>query len=262
MVYSRILTCWGSHLIITLTLWSGALRLRPTSSPTILSQDGIRLEVVGQSTRLPPSLGALLVDIEREQLAAEKAALSRNPSAAPGAARGAASLWSMTLVLALSYGGRDEITNAARRLAESVIALPCLGLRPWGCRSLTWRFGTSNGKLVQSGALMCVCVCVWGGVAGRQQRGISALQKSTRHVLPELFPWWEVATRAQAPTSIFASARGASKGSPTFCSGKWCTFTPPTLIEPGNAIVFCSQHSFAICFALGLAVGVFGNYDR
>ncbi len=63
-----------------------------------LLENGIKLRAVGRTDKLPPAVREVL-----EPLAAETAELE-----------------GMTLTLALSYGGREEIVDAARRLAERV----------------------------------------------------------------------------------------------------------------------------------------------
>src|SRR5688572_19500242 len=63
-----------------------------------LSKNNIRLEVIGQVYRLP--------EFVQEQLAKTQAALSKNTG--------------MTLILALSYGGRTGIVEAVRAIAEKV----------------------------------------------------------------------------------------------------------------------------------------------
>jgi undecaprenyl diphosphate synthase len=60
-----------------------------------LNRNNVRLEAIGQIWRLPEAV--------QEQLAKTKAALARNNG--------------LTLILALSYGGRTEIVEAARALA-------------------------------------------------------------------------------------------------------------------------------------------------
>jgi undecaprenyl diphosphate synthase len=60
-----------------------------------LNRSNVRLEVIGQIYRLP--------EFVQEQLAKTKAALAKNNG--------------LTLILALSYGGRTEIVEAARSLA-------------------------------------------------------------------------------------------------------------------------------------------------
>ncbi len=61
-----------------------------------LSENNVRLEVIGQIHRLPEPV--------QKQLAKTQAALSHNSG--------------LTLILALSYGGREEIVEAARSLAR------------------------------------------------------------------------------------------------------------------------------------------------
>lgn len=65
---------------------------------TMLQQD-IRLQVIGDTSRLPTNVRDIL------QKTVEKTSLNR----------------SMTLVLALSYGGRDELVKAARQIAKNVL---------------------------------------------------------------------------------------------------------------------------------------------
>ncbi|MEW6305125.1 MAG: isoprenyl transferase [Verrucomicrobiota bacterium] len=63
-----------------------------------LNRNNVRLEAIGQIYRLP--------EFVQEQLAKTKAALSRNNG--------------LTLILALSYGGRTEIVEAVRGIASKV----------------------------------------------------------------------------------------------------------------------------------------------
>src|SRR5881396_3735845 len=63
-----------------------------------LNRNNVRLEVIGQIYRLP--------EFVQEQLKKTMAALARNNG--------------LTLVLALSYGGRTEIVEATRAIAEKV----------------------------------------------------------------------------------------------------------------------------------------------
>src|SRR5881394_1490327 len=63
-----------------------------------LNRNNVRLEAIGQIYRLP--------EFVQEQLRKTKAALSRNNG--------------LTLVLALSYGGRTEIVEAVREIATQV----------------------------------------------------------------------------------------------------------------------------------------------
>lgn len=65
-----------------------------------LNRNNVRLEVIGQIYRLP--------EFVQEQLKKTQAALSKNNG--------------LTLVLALSYGGRTEIIEATRSIAEQVKA--------------------------------------------------------------------------------------------------------------------------------------------
>jgi undecaprenyl diphosphate synthase len=63
-----------------------------------LNKNNVRLEVIGQVYRLP--------EFVKEQLARTQAALAKNTG--------------LTLILALSYGGRTEIVEATRAIAEKV----------------------------------------------------------------------------------------------------------------------------------------------
>ena len=63
-----------------------------------LTRNNVRLEAIGQIYRLP--------EFVQEQLAKTKAALAKNNG--------------LTLILALSYGGRTEIIEAARSMAQKV----------------------------------------------------------------------------------------------------------------------------------------------
>ncbi|MDX1952715.1 MAG: isoprenyl transferase [Verrucomicrobiota bacterium] len=63
-----------------------------------LNKSNVRLEVIGQIYRLP--------EFVQEQLEKTRAALSKNNG--------------LTLILALSYGGRTEIVEAARNIASKV----------------------------------------------------------------------------------------------------------------------------------------------
>jgi undecaprenyl diphosphate synthase len=62
--------------------------------------EGVRLRVIGDSSRLSQSIQDALSDAERETAAGE----------------------TLTLVLALSYGGRDEIMRAAKQIAREAVA--------------------------------------------------------------------------------------------------------------------------------------------
>lgn len=65
-----------------------------------LNKNNVRLEAIGQIWRLPEAV--------QEQLAKTRAALARNTG--------------LTLILALSYGSRTELVEAARAMAEKVKA--------------------------------------------------------------------------------------------------------------------------------------------
>lgn len=78
----------------------GLLRLYLRREARELHQQGVRVMVIGDRARLAPDIRDSLHEIET---------LTRNN---PG----------LTLIIALSYGGRDEIVQAARRMAESVRA--------------------------------------------------------------------------------------------------------------------------------------------
>lgn len=78
----------------------GLLRLYLRNEVKTLHKNGIRLKIIGDRSRL----GADIVSLIQE---------SETKTAANGA---------MTLVLALSYGGRQELVNAAQRLAADVAA--------------------------------------------------------------------------------------------------------------------------------------------
>lgn len=70
------------------------------SEVTEMSKNNVRLEVIGQIYRLP--------EFVQEQLAKTQSALAKNTG--------------MTLILALSYGGRTEIVEATRAIAEKAKA--------------------------------------------------------------------------------------------------------------------------------------------
>lgn len=76
----------------------GLLRLYLRNEVANLHKNGIRLRVVGDRSRLSRDINALIDESE---------AKTANNTA-------------LTLVLALSYGGRQEIADAARRLAQDV----------------------------------------------------------------------------------------------------------------------------------------------
>jgi undecaprenyl diphosphate synthase len=65
-----------------------------------LHRDGVRVRIIGERTGLEPDLIALLTEAEE---------LTRNNT-------------KMTLIVAFNYGSRQEIANAAQRLAADVVA--------------------------------------------------------------------------------------------------------------------------------------------
>lgn len=78
----------------------GLLRLYLRNEVASLHRNGVRLRVIGDRSRLSGDINAL-IDASETKTAANTG---------------------LTLVLALSYGGRQEIVHAARRLAEQVAA--------------------------------------------------------------------------------------------------------------------------------------------
>jgi undecaprenyl diphosphate synthase len=78
----------------------GLLRFYLSSEVQFLEERGVRFRMIGDRTRLAPDIVRLI-----EQTEARTAGNSR-----------------LNLVLALSYGGRAEIADAARRLAELAVA--------------------------------------------------------------------------------------------------------------------------------------------
>jgi len=76
----------------------GLLRFYLQSEIKFLRQNGVRLRVIGDRERLAPDIVELIEDAE------ERTANNRK----------------LTLIIALSYGGRMEIVVAARRLARRV----------------------------------------------------------------------------------------------------------------------------------------------
>ncbi|MGE4280627.1 MAG: isoprenyl transferase [Magnetospirillum sp.] len=78
----------------------GLLRLYLRNEVSNLHKNGIRLRIIGDRSRLSADINAL-IDESEAKTAANTA---------------------LTLVLALSYGGRQEIVCAARRLAEQAAA--------------------------------------------------------------------------------------------------------------------------------------------
>ena len=77
----------------------GLLRYYLRSEVAYLNENGVRLRVIGERHRLAPDIVAMIDSAERQTV--DNTAL--------------------TLVIALSYGGRAEIASAARRLAEDVV---------------------------------------------------------------------------------------------------------------------------------------------
>ncbi|WP_316976347.1 isoprenyl transferase [Shumkonia mesophila] len=78
----------------------GLLRLYLRNEIATLAKNGVRLRVIGERARLAPDIVALIEEAEA------KTAENRR----------------LTLVIALNYGGRQEIVAAARRLAMEVEA--------------------------------------------------------------------------------------------------------------------------------------------
>lgn len=78
----------------------GLLRLYLRGEVAELHREGVRLSIIGDRDRLPSDIVALIVDAESLTAGNTK----------------------LTLTVALSYGGRQEIVRAARRLAEDVAA--------------------------------------------------------------------------------------------------------------------------------------------
>jgi undecaprenyl diphosphate synthase len=76
----------------------GLLRLYLRNEIKTLDKNGIRLKVIGDRARLGPDIGRLIDEAETKTAANT----------------------AMTLVLALSYGGRQELVAAARALAADV----------------------------------------------------------------------------------------------------------------------------------------------
>ncbi len=76
----------------------GLLRLYLKKELDTLCEKGVRLRVIGDKTRLASDIAAAIEDAERRT----------------------ADNTRLTLILALSYGSRDELTMAARKLAERV----------------------------------------------------------------------------------------------------------------------------------------------
>lgn len=78
----------------------GLLRRYLRSELAKFHENGIRLQVIGQRERLPADIVRLIEDAEATTRDNDK----------------------LTLVMALSYGGRQDITTAARRAAQAVAA--------------------------------------------------------------------------------------------------------------------------------------------
>jgi undecaprenyl diphosphate synthase len=78
----------------------GLLRLYLRSEIANLNKNQVRLKVIGDRQRLGPDIVNLIAEAEEST--------ARNQA--------------LTLVLALSYGGRQEIVEAARRLARDAVA--------------------------------------------------------------------------------------------------------------------------------------------
>lgn len=76
----------------------GLLRYYLRSEIAELHKEGVRLRVIGERERLEPDIVAMIEDAERRTAGNRR----------------------LTLTVALSYGGRTEITAAARRLAADV----------------------------------------------------------------------------------------------------------------------------------------------
>jgi undecaprenyl diphosphate synthase len=78
----------------------GLLRLYLRNEVANLGKNGVRLRIIGERARLAPDIVALIDDAERRTAGNQR----------------------LTLVIALNYGGRQEIAAAARRLALAVQA--------------------------------------------------------------------------------------------------------------------------------------------
>jgi undecaprenyl diphosphate synthase len=78
----------------------GLLRLYLINEVADLDRNGVRLRVIGQLSRLHPDIVRLIDEAERRTAGNRK----------------------LNLTVALSYGGRAEIADAARRIAEEVRA--------------------------------------------------------------------------------------------------------------------------------------------
>ncbi|MDX9860864.1 MAG: isoprenyl transferase [Rhodospirillales bacterium] len=78
----------------------GLLRLYLRNEISTLTKNGVRLRVIGERSRLASDIVALIEDAEARTVDNRR----------------------LTLVIALNYGGRQEIVDAARRLAMAVQA--------------------------------------------------------------------------------------------------------------------------------------------
>ncbi len=113
----RVIRCAGKIGVRYLTLYSfssenwkrpadevgdlmGLLRRYLRSEIAELAANGVRLRVIGDRTHLSPDIVDLIENCERQTAGNQR----------------------LDLILALSYGGRAEITNAARHIAEEVAA--------------------------------------------------------------------------------------------------------------------------------------------
>jgi undecaprenyl diphosphate synthase len=78
----------------------GLLRRHLRSEIAQMREEGIRLRVIGQRERLPADIGRLIEDAEHQTRQNTR----------------------LTVIMAISYGGRQEIVSGARRLAEEAAA--------------------------------------------------------------------------------------------------------------------------------------------
>ena len=78
----------------------GLLRLYLRNEVGNLHKNGVRLRVIGERSRMAPDIVALIEDAEARTIGNKR----------------------LTLVIALNYGGRQEIVAAARRIADAVKA--------------------------------------------------------------------------------------------------------------------------------------------
>ena len=78
----------------------GLLRRHLRSEIAQMQKEGICLRVIGQRKRLPVDVGRLIEDAEQRTRQNTR----------------------LTLIMAISYGGRQEIASSARRLAEEAVA--------------------------------------------------------------------------------------------------------------------------------------------